>query len=357
MKYLEKYRTTERDISARKDDIDDLPEDSEVEMVKRGAYRVSTNALPSDVEDDDDDDDYDDESGYGGYDVRYGDDDDGYGDDGLESHREKRDTDLKFADESCKTPSEGATPCRLTKRQKDSFIKKHNDFRKAFAEEQPGGVCGMWKVEWDETLAQMAQKTADNCDFTHHNHDWNGKIAGQNLYVKRARSRKSMGYATQKWNAEKSKLLRKDRLHYIQLNTYNIKRIGCAVAKCGSMCIAGRKRNAPKRQKWWYYVCNYDQQLSSHDNTPAGPDCSCCSTNMDEGYRCSNSMCTSCEPGTNGCQTGADSLSPDVAAYYKLTNSCTNLAGNNGCKVMRNMGYTCSNGFMSSSCKEFCNLC
>lgn len=202
----------------------------------------------------------------------------------------------------------GGTPLArgVTEREKQEIVDIHNRFRAKLARgEEKRGAPGpqppasdMQIMEWDDELAIVAQRHADQCNF---NHDCNDcrRVSrfgvGQNLYI--YKQTQSLGkfrwtQAVTDWYDEVELFSRKkiDPFqfaspygHYSQLVWANTNKIGCG----GTSYREGR----------WFatlYTCNYGPggNFISLPMYQQGAACSKCPT----GQVCSNTFPGLCEP-------------------------------------------------------------
>ncbi|XP_052827612.1 cysteine-rich secretory protein 3-like isoform X2 [Octopus bimaculoides] len=134
----------------------------------------------------------------------------------------------------------------VSESDKEKILKLHNYYR----ENVDPPACNMIKQYWDDDLAFVAQKWADNCDFNHDkgkqrripgkfsvgqnlaqgHTDWEAAIKGWHSEVKDFK----YGVNTQNTNAVG---------HYTQVVWATTTRIGCGYAKCSNIRT--------------FYVCNY----------------------------------------------------------------------------------------------------
>ncbi|KAF6024377.1 CRISP2 [Bugula neritina] len=127
-----------------------------------------------------------------------------------------------------------------------AIVDQHNVLRAAITH-----AANMQKMVWDDELAAVAQKWADNCDFKHDDHRViPGRFfnAGQNL----ARGQSTWDGAMQRWFNEGRNFLHsnpsmrlEDVGHFTQMVWATSSKIGCGYQKCSN--IQGNH----------FYVCNY----------------------------------------------------------------------------------------------------
>ncbi|KAH3870735.1 cysteine-rich venom protein kaouthin-2-like isoform X2 [Dreissena polymorpha] len=161
--------------------------------------------------------------------------------------------------------------------EQESIIATHNTARRGV---NPP-ASNMQMMSWDESLANIAQRWAENCAANNHDNDYKrtdfGRLSvGQNL----AWGSYKLGWskAISLWENEKKDYTfggansGKVVGHYTQMVWANSSKVGCGYADCNSQ---------------HYYVCNYGPGGNFHNQLPyaLGTTCSACSN------RCTNGLC------------------------------------------------------------------
>ncbi|ESO95280.1 hypothetical protein LOTGIDRAFT_66241, partial [Lottia gigantea] len=153
------------------------------------------------------------------------------------------------------------------------IVNLHNKFR---AEVKPT-ASNMLKMKWNNEIANIAQKWAENCDF-HHDSPVARKIPGRYAVGQStATGTGSFEAAINLWHDEKEDFTygADDNVfqktgHYTQINWWETNLVGCGYAKCGTTN---------------YHVCNYAPAGNERGktNTPyeLGEPCADCPDNCD----------------------------------------------------------------------------
>jgi len=162
----------------------------------------------------------------------------------------------------------GAKPCKITGAQQKHLVSVHNKFR-AQCVKGVGNLpaaTNMAEVVWDDELAKLAQRTADQCVFEH---DKNRDVArfpvGQNIWTGQVTAKnltdlnKLYEHAIQSWFDE-CKDVTNDQItswfkggetgHCTQLCWAKSYLIGCG-------CILHKRAADPETLKTYLLFCNY----------------------------------------------------------------------------------------------------
>ncbi|XP_036363357.1 uncharacterized protein LOC115217114 isoform X1 [Octopus sinensis] len=147
---------------------------------------------------------------------------------------------------ACVAKSSNTITSGVSESDKENILKLHNNYRKNV--DPP--ACNMIKLYWDNDLAYVAQKWADNCEFDHDKGNKRrvpGKFSvGQNL----AQGHTDWEAAIKGWYSEVKDFQYGVNTqntvavgHYTQIVWASSTRIGCGYAKCSNIRT--------------FYVCNY----------------------------------------------------------------------------------------------------
>ncbi|CAI9730330.1 uncharacterized protein LOC115217114 isoform X4 [Octopus vulgaris] len=147
---------------------------------------------------------------------------------------------------ACVAKSSNTITSGVSESDKENILKLHNNYRKNV--DPP--ACNMIKLYWDDDLAYVAQKWADNCEFDHDKGNKRrvpGKFSvGQNL----AQGHTDWEAAIKGWYSEVKDFQYGVNTqntvavgHYTQIVWASSTRIGCGYAKCSNIRT--------------FYVCNY----------------------------------------------------------------------------------------------------
>jgi len=193
-------------------------------------------------------------------------------------------------------------PSALTSSEAEGCLFLHNKDRSDETE-----AAGIIKLEYDDTLAGLAQFWAEQCNWKHGNlYDHGGKQIGQNMFMAGGgSSMPTMDFtsAIKAWYDEKPFYHRDTKTcdsgqicgHYTQVVWAKTRKVGCGYAKCPIAKVGGSTwTNAI------IYVCDYDpggnvQGQAIYEN---GASCSKCNdlVGPDSGCKCDNGLCAPCVP-------------------------------------------------------------
>ncbi|CAF2892895.1 unnamed protein product [Rotaria sp. Silwood2] len=208
----------------------------------------------------------------------------------------------------CFGPSDFAIPVKINETEKQQLLDKHNEYRAAVPSRY------MFKLYWDDELAQLAQAHSDMCAF---DHDLAGNRLspkfgwknGQNMVVSSEirsslASLLDMMLGSEKSNFKYGEGCSPDPgtcLHYTQAMLSNMTRVGCAHTHC----------LFPDRIER-YLTCNYlHSQYQDNYKTPYVPNnvpaVDCPSKNSGNLCDCGNKICNYnngeyLEPNTCNCK-------------------------------------------------------
>ncbi|XP_063420729.1 glioma pathogenesis-related protein 1-like [Mytilus trossulus] len=227
----------------------------------------------------------------------------------IMSNAQKRQ--VNSATEAATLDIKGVTkPCRLSDEEAARAVAVHRAYRKKeYAD-------NMWTMDWNGTLADLAQGLADECTFKHTNLQTpSGVHVGQNLGATTG-SDHSIERMVGLYMNEKDNYNYKDHQwigvvgHYLQVVNWKTIQVGCAMNKCDNLYIS-----TPTQQEvWknaWYWVCDYWPPVSTksrpYDSTN-GQACSECMVPKGSGlgWKCIDQTCRDCK---------LDGSDPDCRKY------------------------------------------
>jgi hypothetical protein len=219
----------------------------------------------------------------------------------------------------------------VTEQQKNECVDKHNDLRRG------EGSSSMFKLRWNDQLANLGQQWSDRCVFEHgqpwfDSNSLGYKDLGQNIWAHTSPDF-DIKKAVQDWFDEKSDYYYDSKScnsgkvcgHYTAVVWDDTKEVGCGVTLCGS--ISGMS-NAH------FIVCNYGPPGNWAGDAPfeKGTPCTQCGTGK---FYCNNGLCDdTCNSEGPNCQCAA---------------SCKN-----GGQAQGNCGCQCSGGFTGPDCSKQC---
>ncbi|ESO95277.1 hypothetical protein LOTGIDRAFT_160396 [Lottia gigantea] len=225
----------------------------------------------------------------------------------------------------------------VTEADKTTIVTLHNQFR---AEVKPT-ASNMLKMKWNNEIAKVAQKWAENCDFVHDSGSARAIPArygvGQNL----AWGSRSFEAAINLWQDEKEDFTYgadgndfKKTGHYTQINWAMSNLVGCGYAKCGTTN---------------YYVCNYAPagNIGSRFKTPykQGEPCADCPDNCDS----TGKLCVCENTCWHGSNMSVSDCKCDCITESYVTDSCKI-----DCNVEDSKTWCGDNGV---SCTKFAKYC
>ncbi|XP_066276570.1 GLIPR1-like protein 1 isoform X2 [Branchiostoma lanceolatum] len=223
------------------------------------------------------------------------------------------------------TGSFGATD--LSQEQINTILQAHNNYRKAV---NPT-AANMEYMEWDDSLATIAQGWADGCDFAHNPNpaaNYAGSSVGENIYA--GTGSYTAGKETENWNNEVSDYTYSSNScrsgavcgHYTQVVWATSNKLGCGWKLCGTLATVNWN-NAN------LVVCNYAAAGNFIGQKPyvSGTPCTQCANGNDN---CSDNLCgnpsgrATSAPNGNGAGGGASN-----------TTDTPNEGGDNGATATR----------------------
>ncbi|XP_071154652.1 peptidase inhibitor 15-like [Mytilus edulis] len=243
-------------------------------------------------------------------------------------------------------------PCRLSDEEATRAVAVHRAYRKKES------ANNMWTMDWNGTLADLAQGLADECTFKHTNlQSPDGVRVGQNLGATTG-SDHSIERMVDLYMNEKDNYNYKDHQwigvvgHYLQVVNWKTIQVGCAMNKCDNLYIS-----TPTQQEvWknaWYWVCDYWPPVSSklrpYDYTN-GQACSECMVPKDSGlgWKCVDQACRDCK---------LDGSDPDC----QQSKECTEFNDDKDpmCPFIASMGMCGGENFKWAliNCQTSCKLC
>ncbi|XP_060069791.1 cysteine-rich venom protein natrin-1-like [Ylistrum balloti] len=211
----------------------------------------------------------------------------------VKSLEEAKDLDIKGEE----------NPTQVTQQQIRDTVDVHQMFR---MKEEGSDI---WKINWDDSLARLAQALANKCVFKHTNlYFGNGTRVGQNLAIVKG-SNHSIEKVVQLFYNEKS-LYDIDGHstvdyslvgHYLQLVYWDTVKVGCGVTFCDQLFLPD---TGDTWYNTWYWACDYWPSL--HANIPpyhVGNPCSECVVPSGKGigWMCVDNTCEECNIGDPGC--------------------------------------------------------
>ncbi|XP_062575298.1 cysteine-rich venom protein-like [Saccostrea cucullata] len=241
---------------------------------------------------------------------------------------------------ACLNRSDQAGASGVSEMEKREIVDAHNLLR---SQVDPP-ARDMMKMSWDDDVALVAQKWAENCVFSH---DGNyqryipGRFAsGQNLAW--GGGRLTWNATVYLWHSEVSKFIfggpnTEEIGHYTQVVWSSSIKVGCGYAYCQTNALH-------------YYVCNYSPPGNSDQNLPYknGTSCGDCPT------RCENNLC---DCGGIVCENDG------VLDLYTCTCQCSlnrpYYVGSNcamNCSLLTPDTSWCTNSLTTASCAQFSNV-
>ncbi|XP_078588098.1 uncharacterized protein LOC144869084 isoform X2 [Branchiostoma floridae x Branchiostoma japonicum] len=175
----------------------------------------------------------------------------------------------------------------LSQEQINTILQAHNNYRKAV---NPTAT-NMEYMEWDDSLATIAQDWADGCDFAHNSNrgdNYAGSV-GENIYA--GTGSYTAGSETENWHSEVSDYTYSSNScrsgavcgHYTQVVWATSKKLGCGVKLCSTLDTVNWS-NAN------LVVCNYAPAGNFVGRKPyiSGTPCTQCANGNDN---CSDKLC------------------------------------------------------------------
>ncbi|ESO95282.1 hypothetical protein LOTGIDRAFT_232000 [Lottia gigantea] len=261
--------------------------------------------------------------------------------------RQKRASNYDLVDNHtvCLKKSDQVTESGVTEADKTMIVNLHNNLR---AKVKPT-ASNMLKMKWNNEIANIAQKWAENCDFHHDSRDARnipGRYAvGQNI----ATDEVSFEAAINLWLGEKEyftygsmETILLTIAHNRQINWWESNLVGCGYAKCGTTN---------------YHVCNYAPAGNERGKTnkpyKLGEPCADCPNNCDPNGKlcvCDNTCWHGTKMSVSECKCDC------INQLAFITNSCKldcNVANDDSfCDVI---GDDCDSIFMY--CPIKCKMC
>lgn len=247
---------------------------------------------------------------------------------------------------ACLNRSAQATQAGVTEQEKVDIVNLHNLLR---SQVNPPAT-NMMKMSWDNDVALVAQKWAENCDIKHDG-NYQRRIparfsSGQNLAYGGAKL--TWNSTVNLWHSEVSKFTYGGTSnsgvgHYTQVVWSSSIKVGCGYAYCST-------------SNTHYYVCNYSPGGNSvgampYKNGTSCQDCpSKCKNNLCDcnGLICENDGVMHIDKCTCSCSLGrpyyvGDTCSMNCSALTPDIPWCTNTITPSGCSKYSNVPYTCPN--------------
>ncbi|CAD5126080.1 DgyrCDS14245 [Dimorphilus gyrociliatus] len=164
------------------------------------------------------------------------------------------------------------------------------------------------EMTFDQELADRSQEWADKCIWDHGlTTNCNGDAIGQNMYLSgggAAFPKLNMTAVVTSWYNEKvdfdftSNTCAQGKVcgHYTQVVWAKSHKVGCAYAKCPSVDVG--------QSKWEnviIVVCDYSPagNYKGSEIYAKGTPCSKCADQVEQGYLCTNNLCSPCLPKDN----------------------------------------------------------
>ncbi|XP_019631967.1 PREDICTED: peptidase inhibitor 16-like [Branchiostoma belcheri] len=182
----------------------------------------------------------------------------------------------------------GATS--LSQDQINTILQAHNNYRSAVSPT----AANMEYMEWDDSLATIAQSWADGCDFAHNpspEATYSGSSVGENIYA--GTGSYNAGKETENWNSEVSDYTYSSNScasgrvcgHYTQVVWASSNKLGCGMKLCSTLATVNWN-NAN------LVVCNYAPAGNFRGQKPyvSGTSCTQCANGNDN---CSDNLCGS----------------------------------------------------------------
>lgn len=241
---------------------------------------------------------------------------------------------------ACLSASANAQESGVSAAEQTLILNSHNNFRSGVSPTS----TDMIKMTWDDEVASIAQKWADNC-VTSHDSNYHrfipGRLqSGQNLYMNYGATKVTWDQAVTAWHSEVSlftfggsnTLLEVG--HYTQVVWAKSSKIGCGYANCGTV---------------HYYVCNYSPPGNSDIDNPytSGSSCSQCSSS------CNNNLCDC---------AGLVCLNGGTMNVNTCTCSCPNYphyVGNDcslNCSLLQQNALCGTSVYVASNCPVYSNV-
>ncbi|XP_029658194.1 cysteine-rich venom protein TEL1 isoform X1 [Octopus sinensis] len=179
--------------------------------------------------------------------------------------------------------------------EKGRILATHQKYREAI------NGANLLLMEWDESLASLAQGQADRCVFGPGNLFFlNGTNVGQNSVAVQGKLKpeeiveifqsQSSNYIYSTNSCKKGKNCEA----YTQLIWYETNKVGCGQQFCDSLQFS----DGTTKKQWWIYVCDYSPpgNYPEHPFFPSTYEaCELC--NLSPGTRCLQNQCKYCDPG------------------------------------------------------------
>ncbi|KAL4225338.1 Cysteine-rich secretory protein 2 [Mactra antiquata] len=251
-------------------------------------------------------------------------------------------TDIVSGHTACLSRSSNYISGEFNEADIPTIVNRHNAVR---AEVSPSAT-NMLKMSWDDEIAKIAQRWAENCEWNHDNryrrYDFGRYSLGQNLAYHTGSSDWETGM--QGWIGEKSDYDYQINGsptnavvgHYTQMVWATSHKIGCGYAQCNF---------------GHYFVCNYGPSGNLNGVKPytSGTTCADCQT-------CSGGLCdcgdkTCFNDGTLSTSTCTCSC-VDNASFYIAEHcglNCTDIES-------KEVAYKCKGGYDVSGCGVYSNV-
>lgn len=288
---------------------------------------------------------------------------------GLHGQRKKRSVqpDAVCSDKSavCDLGTGEVCQSRLTEAEKEEIRRAHN------VERGKENGRNLFKLKWDDGLADLAQAWADQCTFGHgftNRCDKNGDC-GQNIYYGMTFSSDSPApvfdgtTVVELWYNEKSHYTYGAGCqpgevcgHYTQVVWAKTSKVGCAYTQCPKAHVLN---DAGEKVVWWSYptiivVCNYDPPGNWIGENPfeQGTPCTDCASVATKGYVCDQTadLCVHCtketDPGCTCACSGSDCCL-NGGVYNAMSCQCDCPAGLVGDKCESSCSQPTSDCIMS----------
>eukprot|EP00057_Strongylocentrotus_purpuratus_P005109 XP_003730238.1 PREDICTED: uncharacterized protein LOC593642 isoform X1 [Strongylocentrotus purpuratus] len=220
-----------------------------------------------------------------------------------------------------------------------AIVATHNDGRGRVTPE----AANMKTMEWDDTLASMAQEWSDGCLYEHGNPANTSPFSavGQNLYIRYGLAAPGTPEdgtrATEAWYNEDVYYNYEDMTcqsgeqcgHYTQNVWASTYAVGCGQ----TFCTEARDNDGRTFPNAWLVTCNYGPAGNYVGASPyvSGPSCTKC-----EGGSglCKDNLCSDCSPTETECECRAECQNCGT-----LNDDCT---------------CTCKDGWFGSDCATYC---